>query len=62
MISVSGISVSFSISYRVISIRDTEGVRVHIPVRGVRPGFWDVRPGKRDALAIFQRMGGIGSS
>ena len=26
-------------------------------VRGVRPGFWDVRPGKRDALAISQRHG-----
>ena len=28
-------------------------------VRGVRPGFWDVRPGNRDALAISQRRGAV---
>ena len=30
-------------------------------VRGVRPGFQDVRPGNRDALAISQRNGAVRS-
>ena len=38
-------------------LRAELGEACMLSVRGVRPEFWDVRPGKRDALAVSQRIG-----